>query len=339
MKRILLGLFYSAIFAASMVGMPPNLSAAATARNNAVSSKVLLAEASKRWAGKGFKTRIVRVNGVGLHVAEAGKGDLVILLHGYPQSGEIWRSIAPELAKTHHVVIADLRGMGLSEVTQDGYDLSNVAEDIHQLSLSMGYAKAKVVGHDWGAAVGAVYALRYRDEVTKLGFLESVLTGGGFEDLWTFAKPNEGLAFIPFLLMGGPDTAHDTAASLIQGREEIFLHHLWSGFTGDKKAAPFANWKPYVKALARPGVARAGASYYRSAYRSAEQVRTLDARKLEIPVLSIAGEKGIGAAQEAFVKVFASNVTAAIVVPAAGHFVAEERPIEVAAALRGFLAD
>jgi hypothetical protein len=85
---------------------------------------------------------------------------------------------------------------------------------------------------------------------------------------------------------------------LITGREDVFLRHLWGSFTGDKQAAPFENWKPYIEAMERSGVARAGASYYRSAYRSADEVRALDVRKLDIPVLSIAGEKGIGALQQ-----------------------------------------
>jgi alpha-beta hydrolase superfamily lysophospholipase len=148
----------------------------------------LLTETQDRWATRGFKTHMVWVHGVTLHVAEAGHGDAVLLLHGYPQSGEVWRFVAPELAKTHHIIIPDLRGMGLSEAAADGYDLGNVAEDIHQLVLSMGISKVKVVGHDWGAAVGAVYAMRYQNEVTRLAFLESALAGAGFEDLWNFQQ-------------------------------------------------------------------------------------------------------------------------------------------------------
>jgi pimeloyl-ACP methyl ester carboxylesterase/heme-degrading monooxygenase HmoA len=302
-------------------------------------SESLSDEVAKRWAALGFTTRNVSVNGVVLHVAEAGRGAPIILLHGYPQSGEIWRLIAADLATNHHVVIPDLRGMGLSEAAADGYNLSNVAEDIHELTRSLGYTRVKIVGHDWGASVAAVYALRYRDEVTKLGFIESALPGCGFEDLWTFAKPNDGFTFIPFLLMGGADVDDDATANLLRGREELFLHHLWRKFTGDQKAAPFENWHPYIAALARPGVLRSSASYYRAAYRSADEVRNLIGRQLEIPVLSIAGEKGMGALQQSFVRAFSNNLSASVVIPGAGHFIAEERPTEAASALKGFLND
>jgi pimeloyl-ACP methyl ester carboxylesterase len=296
----------------------------------------LLTQAAARWARIGFTTRVVLVNGVRLHVAEAGHGDLVVLLHGYPQSGEAWRRVAPTLAKHYHVMIPDLRGLGLSEVTAQGYDLSTLAEDIHQLVQSRGSTRVLVAGHDWGGSVGAVYALKYRDEVSKLAFLESALPGGGFEDLWTFSKRNDAFTFIPFLLLGESDGDFDTTVELIRGKEKAFLRHLWSGFTADRARAPFATWARYVDALARPGVARAGASLYRSSYQSADEVRELLGMKLTIPVLSIAGEKGIGQRQESFVAAFADHVESFIVVPGSGHFVAEERAEEVGVALTGF---
>jgi pimeloyl-ACP methyl ester carboxylesterase len=300
---------------------------------------LLRARARERWAERAFQTHLLRVNGVSLHVAEAGQGDPVVLLHGYPQSGEIWRFVAPELAKTHRVIIPDLRGMGLSDVGTGGYDLGNLAEDIHQLAVSINVSRVKVVGHDWGASVGAVYAMRYRDEVTRLAFLESALPGAGFEALWTFSKRNDAFTFVPFLLMGQSDTEGDTTAALMQGRESTYLHHVWASFTGDVEAAPFATWAPYVAAMSRPGLAVSSSSFYRASYESAEQVRKLLAQKLEAPVLAIAGEKGVGQNHEAFVRDFATTLRDNLILRGAGHFLAEERPKEVADALRAFLGE
>ena len=261
-----------------------------------------------------------------------------MLLHGYPQSGEAWRFVAPELAKSHHIIIPDLRGMGLSEAAPTGYDLANLAEDIHQLILSLNISKIKVVGHDWGGAVGAVYALRYREKVTHLVFIESAVAGAGFETLWNFSEPNGVFAFIPFLLMGEGNADVDTTSALLEGRESIFLRHLWNTFTGDKKAAPFEGWSAYVEAMARPGIAASSSSYYRAAYASANQVRALVERKLDIPVLAVAGEKGIGSNHEALVRAFSSNIVENIIVPGAGHFAPEERPAELTRALNTFFA-
>jgi pimeloyl-ACP methyl ester carboxylesterase len=303
------------------------------------SETLLLNQCRQRWAARGFATKMVRVNGVTLHVAEAGRGSPVLLLHGYPQSGEAWRFVAPELRKSHRVIIPDLRGMGLSEAAKGGYDLGNVAEDMHQLVLSMHIEKVMIVGHDWGAAVGAVYALRYPNEVTRLAFMESALAGVGFETLWDFSKPNPGFTFVPFLLMGESDSDGDTTARLLKDRESIFLHHLWASFTGDKTAAPFAAWSPYVLAMERPGIARASSAYYRSVYQSADEVRRLVSNKLAIPVLAIAGEKGIGKEQATLTRAFTNNLVGDVILPGAGHFLPEERPAEVVAALHTFLVD
>jgi pimeloyl-ACP methyl ester carboxylesterase len=191
--------------------------------------------------------------------------------------------------------------------------------------------------NNWGAAVGAVYALRFGDSVDRLAFLESSLAGAGFEQLWNFSTRNAALSFVPFLLMGEIDSPGDSTADLITGRETIYLEHLWATFTVDKAAAPFAAWAPYVSAMARPGVATSSSKYYREAYRSAEQVQRLVARKLELPVLAISGEKALGSNQEQLVRAFALNVEV-LIVSGAGHFLAEERPDEIGAALRGFLA-
>src|ERR1700722_680222 len=298
----------------------------------------LINKSKQRWAARGFTTRMVQVNGVMLHVAEAGRGDPVLLLHGYPQSGEAWRFVAPDIAKNHRVVIPDLRGMGFSEAAKGGSHKSTLAGDLHHLVESLNLTSIKVVGHDWGAAVGAVYALRHRKEVTNLAFLESALAGAGFAALRNFSKPNGAFTFIPFLLMGQSDSGTDTTAELLKGRESVFLRHLWATFTADKTAAPFEGWSAYVEAMARPGIAASSSSYYRSAYKSADQVRELVKEKLAIPVLAIAGREGIGANHEALVRAFSSNLVDNILLAGAGHFVAEERPLELTAALRRFFA-
>lgn len=287
-----------------------------------------------RWAKLGLSTRFIRANGVDLHVAEGGSGKPLVLLHGYPQSGESWRLIAPELIRSHRVIIPDLRGMGLSGIAPGGYDLPNLAEDIHQLVRALDLLDVGVVGHDWGGAVGAVYALRYRDEARRLVFVESAVGGAGFESIWTFAQPNPAMTFIPFLLSG------TLATALIRGREEQFLHHLWSTFTANKGRATFDTWQPYVAAMKRPGLVHSSSSYYGSVYGAIDNVRALIAQgKLTIPVLSVAGRSSFGTAQRGFVDEFASNVVKDVVVDGAGHFVAEEQPQALEQELRSFFAD
>jgi pimeloyl-ACP methyl ester carboxylesterase len=310
-------------------GLPSAPSYAQSTAQSSVTAPA--AQTSISWGDVSFKKQFVTVNGVRLNVLTAGRGDAVVLLHGYPQSSHIWRHIAPVLAKTHTVIVPDMRGFGESEITSGGYDLLNLGKDIHALVQHLGFSKAKVVGHDWGGAVGYAYAAQHRDEVTKLAFMESALVGAGFEQLWNFAAPNPGFTFLPFLLMG------DITQELIQGKEEAYLRHIWSTFTADKTALPFSEWQPYVMALKRPQGAIGGAQYYRAAYQSMPQIQKLNEVKLTIPVLSISGEKSFGTYQEAFVRNFANNVSKAVIIPGGGHFVPEEKPAEVNRALSEFL--
>jgi len=108
----------------------------------------LFEKVSSRWAALGFESTTITVNGVDLHVVSGGEGSPLVLLHGYPQSGEIWRFVAPELAKKHRVIIPDLRGMGLSAIANNGFDLPNVADDMHQLITKLGPTEVAVAGHD-----------------------------------------------------------------------------------------------------------------------------------------------------------------------------------------------
>jgi pimeloyl-ACP methyl ester carboxylesterase/heme-degrading monooxygenase HmoA len=289
-------------------------------------------EAGNRWKQLGFETSMVSLPNVKLHVAMAGSGRPLVLLHGYPQSGEIWRYVAQELARSRRVIIPDLRGMGLSDIPPDGYDLPSVANDIHELLIALGIEEeVDIAGHDWGGAVAAIFALQFRSSIGRLAFIESAVAGAGFEDLWAFSKPNPALTFIPLLL------ADPLAENLISGREELFLHHLWNTFTYNKAGAPFADWQRYVDAMKRPGLVRSGASYYRSVYGAVGAIgNSIAAGKLSIPLLSVSGAASLGDLQVNLIQSFATNLTAHRTIANAGHFIAEEQPEALLSEFRWF---
>jgi pimeloyl-ACP methyl ester carboxylesterase len=224
--------------------------------------------------------------------------------------------------------------MGLSGIPNGGYDLPNLADDMHELISGLGLGSVLLAGHDWGGAVAAVWALRHRADVRKLAFIESAVGGAGFESLWVFDHPNPAMTFIPFLL------SDPMAELLTLGREEVLLHHLWKTFTYNKNRVPFEAWHPYVDAMKRPGLMRSSASYYRAVYGAAGAVRDmLREGKLTIPLLSISGQASFGAAQREFVEWFASHITKQVVVGNSGHFVAEEQPEALAAEFSEFFSD
>ena len=94
------------------------------------------------------------VNGFLMHYVIGGKGDPIVLLHGWPETWYEWRHIIPELIANNFTVIApDMRGLGNSEKPQTGYDKKTLADDIYQLVKKLGYNKVYIAAHDWGGPV------------------------------------------------------------------------------------------------------------------------------------------------------------------------------------------
>jgi pimeloyl-ACP methyl ester carboxylesterase len=161
----------------------------------------------------GFQT----VNDVRLHYLVAGKGEPVILLHGYAQNSRMWRPLIAELAKTRLVIAPDLRGFGQSSKPESGYYKKTMAQDIHALAVSLGFKRASVVGHDIGLMVAYAYAAQYPAEVDRIVLLDAFLPGVGdwktvwlLRDLWHFHFYGV------------------TPLKLVAGRERIYFEHFWN---------------------------------------------------------------------------------------------------------------
>ena len=99
--------------------------------------------------------REISANGIRLHVAEAGTGPLVLLLHGFPEFWWSWRHQLPALAAAgRRAVAVDLRGYGDSDKPPRGYDLWTLSGDVAGLIRALGERQADLVGHDWGGILG-----------------------------------------------------------------------------------------------------------------------------------------------------------------------------------------
>jgi pimeloyl-ACP methyl ester carboxylesterase len=108
--------------------------------------------------------RRVRSNGINVHIAEAGQGPLVVLLHGFPELWYSWRHQLPALAEAgYHALAPDLRGYGETDVPEavESYSMLNMTVDVIGLLDAMGAEKAVIVGHDWGANIACACAELY----------------------------------------------------------------------------------------------------------------------------------------------------------------------------------
>src|SRR6202051_1428991 len=96
------------------------------------------------------QSKFAEVNGVRLHYLVAGKGDPVVLLHGYAETSHMWLPLIAKLADKHTVIAPDLRGFGQSSAPADGYTKAAMARDIHALVKNLKYDRIRLAGPDIG---------------------------------------------------------------------------------------------------------------------------------------------------------------------------------------------
>ena len=168
------------------------------------------------------QSKFADVNGVKLHYLVAGKGDPVVLLHGFAETSHMWLPLIAKLADKHTVIAPDLRGFGQSGSPEDGYTKKAMAQDIHALVKSLKYDRIRLVGHDIGLMVAYAYAAQYPAEVDRVVLMEAFLPGVGdwnhvflLRDLWHFHFFGK------------------TPLALVTGRERIYLEHFWNDFAAD----------------------------------------------------------------------------------------------------------
>lgn len=103
----------------------------------------------------GITHRFVSVRGLRFHLAETGgDGPPVLLLHGFPQHWYAWRHVLADLAADHHVYALDLRGAGWSDAPRRGYDTANMVRDVLAVLDALGRPRVRLVGHEWGGWLG-----------------------------------------------------------------------------------------------------------------------------------------------------------------------------------------
>jgi pimeloyl-ACP methyl ester carboxylesterase len=274
----------------------------------------------------GFTERFAKVNGTRLRYVVGGQGAPVVLLHGYAETGHMWRPIMPLLAKSHTVVVPDLRGAGGSAKPPSGYDKKTMAVDIHELTRSLKLDRVAIVGHDIGLMVAYAFAAQFPQSTERIVLMDAFLPGIGdwthvwlLRDLWHFHFYGE----VPL--------------ALVKGRERIYLEHFWNDFAADRKrSVPEADRRFYAKAYAQPGAMRAGFEYFRAFERDAADFAKLAETNLTMPMLVLSGEKAGGTFLIDQAKMVATDVRGQVVT-GSGHWLMEEAPRTVIPALLDFL--
>jgi pimeloyl-ACP methyl ester carboxylesterase len=111
--------------------------------------------------------RFIDIGGLTVHVAEAGRGEPLVMLHGWPQNWWMWRKQIPLFARHFRVIVPDLRGFGWSEATERGYLKDELAEDFVRLVRALDYRQVRLLSHDWGGWIGFIASSKYPDLVSQ----------------------------------------------------------------------------------------------------------------------------------------------------------------------------
>jgi pimeloyl-ACP methyl ester carboxylesterase len=267
----------------------------------------------------GVTHRMVTARGLDFHVAEAGAGEPILVVHGWPQHWWAWRRVVPLLAPHGHLFMPDLRGFGWSAAPDGGYDKQNMADDLLALLDALELPRVRLLAHDWGAWIG---------------FLACLAAPERFEAFLALSCPPPLGRPSPRQLLEIWRFSYQLALSAPVVGERLvstpgFVQWLLRAASATSQVWTSDDLHAFSGVLAEPARARASVQLYRT-FLLHEAGRT-PAGRLHVPTLLMTGERDSavppvlleGASEEA------DDLTVDVI-PDCGHFVPEERPELVA---------
>ena len=266
----------------------------------------------------------------------AGRGSAVLLLHGFPQTHYCWRGVVPVLAERQTVVAADIRGYGESSAPAggprgEGYSKREMGSDLFDLMAQLGHPRFSLVGHDRGARVAYRMALDRPERIERLAVLNVVPTVDQFERMGAGVS----LGYWPWFLFAQPAPFPER---LLSGSAELMLRFAFDSWAGRPEAIGAEAFAAYA-AVVDDATAASMCADYRASFwldRADDEADRRAGRRIECPTLVLTGaaETQLADAGEVWAA-WAHDVRAATV--PGGHFIPEEAPEQLAAALLDFL--
>jgi pimeloyl-ACP methyl ester carboxylesterase len=280
---------------------------------------------------EGVRHRFVEANGIEIHVAEAGDGPAVLLLHGWPQHWYMWRELLERLAPHFRLIAPDLRGFGWTEAPGHGYDGDTFAADQVALLDVLDIGSASVIGHDWGGWTAFLLGIDHAERIERMVVCNAPHPWPKIEPRSMLEAWRSWYALVNATPVLGKWLAQSTRIP------ELILGH---GNAGD----PFADGSDvYLGQFRDPARAEAASKLYRyylrifaSGLRGGGAFRS---KRLSVPTLLLFG------AQDRYVSTrllpgFESHADEMEleIVPGSGHFIVDEKPALVARRALAFLS-
>jgi len=313
-----------------------------------------------------FAHRVVETNGIRMHLAEAGSGPLVVLLHGFPESWYSWRHQLRALAEAgFHAVAPDQRGYGQTDRPQaiDAYSIFHLVGDVVGLLDALGEPRAVVVGHDWGAPVAWHAALFRPDRVRGVVGLSVPYRPRGQHPplavLRQVAGPNFYQIYFQEPGVAEADLERDIRRTVkltlyaASGQNPVVPDMMVTpgrGFLGGGPAPErLPDWVSdadvdyYTGEFERTGF-RGGLNWYRNIDRNWELTGAWSGAPVTVPALYVVGDRDVvyhfpggGPSMISNLPKFVPNLKQAVVLEGCGHWTQQERPDEVNALILEFL--
>ena len=280
----------------------------------------------------GVRHRLLHVNGVEFHLAEAGQGEPLLMLHGWPQHWYEWRHLIGALQDDYRIICPDLRGFGWSAAPQSGYEKERLVDDILGILDALGIERVKLIGHDWGGWLGFLLCLREPRRVER--YLALAILHPWIRLDWTLARNSWRFgyqAIISSPVMG---------AWLVRRPGLIGKLIRWDSADGSQWSEHDLRW--YTDVLRDPARARASVQLYRT-YLLREALPVLRGRyrstRLHVPTLVLAGARDVTIPPALLrgYEPYAGDMTVEVV-QSAGHFLPEECPALIAERARAFFS-
>src|SRR5215208_6900403 len=280
-----------------------------------------------------FTSHYIDTGELRLHAVIGCEEPPLLLVHGWPENWYAWRLMMPELARDFEVIAVDQRGIGLTDKPRDGYDAGTLAGNLVALMDALGHERFAMVGHDTGLIISYALAADHPDRVARLVVAEVPGPPGVAPSPPPFAPEpiNNKPWHIPFNRVNDELTER-----LVGGREDVFFGYEFAIQGGGKKL-PDDALRYYFSLFSDPEALRGSFGLYRAWDITLAQNEQRKSRPLTMPVLAIGGAESWGERAGDGMKPAADDVQS-VVIPDAGHFVAEQAPEEMLAALTEFLA-
>ncbi|WP_294932220.1 alpha/beta hydrolase [uncultured Paracoccus sp.] len=281
---------------------------------------------------QGFDEADIPVEGATIRARVGGSGAPLLLLHGYPQTHAMWHRIAGRLARSHRVVVPDLRGYGDSTAQDGDFSFRAMARDQVAVMRHLGHARYHVVAHDRGARAAHRMVLDHAQAVQSVALLDILPT----LEVWRTMDDRLARRYYHWLFLSQPG---EMPRQLINGDPVMFLHSALSGLSGPPGMFAPEALAEYERAARNPAVVAAWCGDYTAAATvDLEHDRADLGRTSPIPCLVLWGGRGalachrdpLGAWRTWFPHAQGHALDA-------GHFLAEERPDEVLAAIEDHL--